>query len=189
MTAYFEAAGVAKARVAALLPELDDAFRTTTVWSRPVAGTAAALGALPATGVRLAIVSNADGRVEELLRTLGICVVGPGPLVEIAAVVDSTVVGVEKPDPRIFGIALEVLGVPSERTLHVGDSQRADAAGARAAGILPVDLDPLGTCDDGTHRHVAGLEELVPLVKAASGLSAGSRRAQPAGSARITASS
>jgi putative hydrolase of the HAD superfamily len=41
---------------------------------------------------------------------------------------------VPKPDPAIFRLALERLGVSSERTLHVGDSD-ADEEGARAAGI------------------------------------------------------
>ncbi len=76
--------------------------------------------------------------------------------------VDSAVVGVAKPDPAIFGIALDALGVTRRGTvLHVGDSLRYDVAGALAAGLEPVHLDPHGFCPapDG-HRHVRTLAEL-----------------------------
>jgi putative hydrolase of the HAD superfamily len=69
---------------------------------------------------------------------------------------------VAKPDPAIFGIALEALGVPASGTvLHVGDSLRFDVAGAQAAGLQPVHLDPYGYCPapDG-HQHIRTLAEL-----------------------------
>ena len=79
-------------------------------------------------------------------------------------VVDSTVVGVAKPDPAIFGIALDALGVPASASgtvLHVGDSLRYDVAGALAAGLQPVHLDPHGLCPTPAgHRHVRDLAEL-----------------------------
>ena len=77
-------------------------------------------------------------------------------------VVDSAVVGVSKPDPAIFGIALDASACPrARRVLHVGDSLRYDVAGARAAGLQPVHLDPNGFCPapDG-HRHIRTLAEL-----------------------------
>ena len=80
----------------------------------------------------------------------------------MGVVVDSAVVGVAKPDPAIFGIALDALGVPASGTvMHVGDSLRYDVAGALAAGLEPVHLDPHGFCPapDG-HRHVRTLAEL-----------------------------
>ena len=166
VTAYFEAAGVPAARLDGALPALVAAFRST-IWSRPVAGAIAALRALARVGIPIGIVSNADGRVEPLLRGLGICQVGTGPGVEVGIVVDSTVVGHEKPDPRIFEIALRALGVAPERTIHVGDSARADVAGAIAAGVTPVHLDPYRLCDGGGHAHVMGLADVVPLVTAA----------------------
>ena len=82
--------------------------------------------------------------------------------IPVGVVVDSAVVGVAKPDPAIFGIALDALGVPASGTvLHVGDSLRYDVAGALAAGLEPVHLDPHGFCPapDG-HRHVRTLAEL-----------------------------
>lgn len=166
VAAYYEALGVPAARLDAALPMLLDAFRST-IWSRPIAGAAAALRALEQAGIPIGIVSNADGRVEPLLRELGVCQVGAGPGVEVGIVVDSTVVGFEKPDPRIFEIALRALGVTPERTIHVGDSARADVGGAIAAGVTPVHLDPHRLCRDGGHAHVAALADLIPLVVAA----------------------
>jgi putative hydrolase of the HAD superfamily len=76
------------------------------------------------------------------------------------------VVGVAKPDPRIFEIALTAVQAPPERTVHFGDSLLADVAGARAAGITPVHYDPFGLCPGEAHRDAATLAELVPLVEA-----------------------
>jgi putative hydrolase of the HAD superfamily len=84
----------------------------------------------------------------------------------VTVVLDSFVVGVEKPDPAIFHRALEVLGVPPERAIHVGDTGWADVAGARAAGVRPVHLDPHRFCpnpDD--HEHVTDLDGVVALVR------------------------
>jgi putative hydrolase of the HAD superfamily len=82
-------------------------------------------------------------------------------------VVDSAVVGVAKPDPAIFGIALDALGVPASRTvLYVGDSLRYDVAGAVAAGLQPVHLDPYGLCPlPSGHPHVRSLAELARTLE------------------------
>lgn len=80
------------------------------------------------TRTRLAVVSNFYGNVHILLGEAGIT-----PLLD--AIVDSTIVGVVKPDPRIFAIALERVGCAAERALFVGDSLDKDIAGARAAGL------------------------------------------------------
>jgi putative hydrolase of the HAD superfamily len=166
IAAYFEAAGVPDAHAADLIPELAEIFRSVSMWSTPLAASAAALPAVAATGVRIGIVSNADGTVEAALRSLGICQVGPGPGVEVGVILDSLVVGVEKPDPRIFALALDALGVAPEQAIHVGDSCRADVDGARAAGVTPLHFDPFATCDDQGHWHLAALADLVPLLRA-----------------------
>jgi putative hydrolase of the HAD superfamily len=83
--------------------------------------------ALRAHGLRLAVVSNWDIALHDYLAELR--------LTELAdAVVASADVGTPKPDPAIFVEALERLGVPAERAVHVGDEQD-DADGARAAGL------------------------------------------------------
>ena len=74
----------------------------------------------------------------------------------MGVILDSAVVGVAKPDPGIFRIALDALNVPADGSvLHVGDSLRYDVAGALAAGLQPVHMDPYGLCPapDGHRAH------------------------------------
>ena len=98
------------------------------LWSGGDRETPAALERLRAAGVRLGVVSNSDGRVAEALAAAGLA-----HLFEV--IVDSHVAGVEKPDPRIFRIALEALGVDPSEALYVGDLYEVDVIGARAAGL------------------------------------------------------
>jgi putative hydrolase of the HAD superfamily len=131
----------------------------------PVAGAAATLARLAACGKTLAVVSNASGTMEQMLLEHRICSVAgedpQGPVPQVSVIVDSHVVGVEKPDPRIFAIALDAVGLPAERCAYVGDTVHFDVGGARAAGLHAIHLDPYGMCRDGDHDHIAALGELV----------------------------
>jgi putative hydrolase of the HAD superfamily len=140
-------------------------------WSHVGPRVAGALRAIAALGIPLAVVSNSDGSVQAELRRLGVCYTvdgqtAPADGVQVRVVLDSAVVGVAKPDPEIFRIALDRLGVPaSEQVLHVGDSLRYDVAGALAAGIRPVHLDPYGYCPaPAGHTHITSLADVVTLV-------------------------
>jgi putative hydrolase of the HAD superfamily len=62
--------------------------------------------------------------------------------------VDSGAVGIEKPDPRIFAMALALADVAPDEALYVGDLYPVDVVGARRAGLEPVLLDPLGRYGD-----------------------------------------
>lgn len=107
------------------------------LWARENEGARGAIDGVLALGLRAACVSNSDGRAEEHLVRFGL-------RAGLEFVVDSQHEGVEKPDPRLFRIALERLGVPPERALYVGDLRSVDEAGARAAGMHFVLLDPFG---------------------------------------------
>jgi HAD superfamily hydrolase (TIGR01509 family) len=139
--AYFggmlEACGVPAAVVARSLEAFLARHAATGLWTRPVEGARAALDAARSLGLRLAVVSNSDGRAE---RHLADCGVREG----LEFVVDSQVVAVEKPDPRIFHIALERMGVAPAHALYVGDILCVDAAGSRAAGLHFTLIDPFG---------------------------------------------
>jgi len=89
-------------------------------------------------GLRTAVISNSNGTIAAILDTLGL-----GRHVDF--VIDSSVVGVEKPDPRIFGLALERAGLRAEQAAYIGDLYTIDVLGARAAGLTAVLLDP-GAC-------------------------------------------
>lgn len=161
---YARACGAPDDRLEEIAEALLTNFQSGGVWTRVVRESVDALRDLEALGVKLAVVSNADGTVEAQLRNDGIGQVGPGPGVELDAVLDSAVVGVSKPDPRIFELALERVGVPPERALHVGDVVGADIDGARAAGITPVLMDPYDLHPDIDVVRVHSLREVVELV-------------------------
>ena len=93
----------------------------------PLPGVAEAVEELTAIGLRLAVVSNWDIALTGYLEELGL-------RDRFAAIVTSAEAGAPKPDPRIFELALERLGVEPERALHIGDAE-ADELGARAAGM------------------------------------------------------
>jgi putative hydrolase of the HAD superfamily len=117
--------------------------RTALLWRWPIPETVAAMAALAESGVPMGVVSNASGQIEAQLRRGGVCQVGPGTGVTMRCIVDSHVVGVAKPDPRIFEHALPAFpGIAPERIAYVGDSFTTDVAGARAAGLRPILLDP-----------------------------------------------
>jgi putative hydrolase of the HAD superfamily len=162
--AYARACGADEEHVADAVEALLNEFTVAEVWTRIVPGSTAALGRIADLGVKLAIVSNADGTVEEQLRADGICQVGPGRGVPVDTVLDSTVVGVAKPDPEIFEIALDRIGISADRAIHVGDTPAADVAGARAAGIRPVLIDPYDFHEHLEVDRVRSLAEVVELV-------------------------
>lgn len=135
-------------------------------WSGQLRESIQTLPALAATGVRLAIVSNADGTVEARLRDEAICQVGPGPGVVVDAVVDSARAGFRKPDPRIWDSALAATGTTPEDSLHVGDSLITDVGGARAAGIRPIHFDPFHLCSLSDHEHASAMADVVAIVRA-----------------------
>jgi putative hydrolase of the HAD superfamily len=144
---------------------LQDLWATSGLWTQALPWAAEGLAAIAATGVPVVVVSNADGTVADVLATVGLLQAGPGPLAEVLAVIDSGAVGVAKPDPRIFELALEVAGTTSERALHVGDAYHYDVRGARAAGVHPVLVDPLGIRTDVDCDRVRDLVEVAALLR------------------------
>ena len=97
-----------------------------------------ALDAVRAAGVRSAVISNSNGTIRSLMERLGL-------LDKLDFVIDSGEEGVEKPDPRIFELALARAGARPEEAAYVGDLYSIDVRGARRVGIRPVLLDP-GRC-------------------------------------------
>ena len=116
----------------------------------------AALGRLRGAGLRLAIVSNFDSRLEGIAAGLGL-------LDRVDALVYSTRCGSAKPDRRIFDEALARLEVPAGRAAHVGDSRTADYHGALGAGVQPWLLARDGDRPPGT-ATVRDLEELASRI-------------------------
>jgi putative hydrolase of the HAD superfamily len=115
-----------------------------------------ALSGLHERHLQLAIVSNFDSRLTRVCQDLDIA-----PFFD--AVVMSGQVGCAKPDPRIFAIALERLGVSSAESLHIGDSEALDVEGAQAAGLRALLIDRAA---DGSElgRRIRDLREVLGLV-------------------------
>lgn len=105
-----------------------------------VPGAVETLVGLRARGLELGVVSNWDCSLPEHLAALGLDAV-------FSAVVTSAEAGVAKPDPAIFRLGLERLGVAPERALHVGDRLE-DEQGGRAAGMRFAGA-PLATAFEG----------------------------------------
>lgn len=105
------------------------------LWIAPPDDAAETLDRLTARGVTVACVSNSNGRVAALLEETGLAA-------RLAAVVDSGIEGVEKPDPRIFRAAADRIGVAARDCVYVGDLLRIDVLGARGAGMRGVLYDP-----------------------------------------------
>jgi putative hydrolase of the HAD superfamily len=107
---------------------IGDEHRRANLWSRAAHDASATLETLRARGYRLAVVSNADGRVRGLLESAGLATL-------LEFVVDSAEVGVEKPDPRIFHAATERLALAPAACAYVGDIYEIDVVGAARAGL------------------------------------------------------
>ena len=155
-TALFRNGGVSPDRMEAVGRKVRDIHAVDHLWTGVAPGTEDALSALLAAGLRLAVISNADGRIESVLERCGL-----RPYFEF--VVDSEVVGVEKPDRAIFMEGCRRLDLSPASCLYVGDLYPVDYVGATAAGMSAVLLDPLGLYD---HRvpTVASLSELPDYV-------------------------
>ena len=129
--------GLNDAEFAQVAPLILAEHRRSHLWSATAPGTAEALAGLAAAGWTVAVISNADGTVEALLESAGL-------RRHLRFVVDSGNVGIEKPDPRIFRVALEQAGVSAAESYYVGDIYEIDVVGAQGVGMVPVLLDPLG---------------------------------------------
>jgi HAD superfamily hydrolase (TIGR01509 family) len=115
------------------------------------------LQALRATGLRLTVVSNANGTLCSHLERLGLAR-------WFDCILDSNDLGVEKPDPRLFTIALERSGAERDKTIHVGDLYHVDVVGARAAGLRGVLLDQADLYPDADCPRVRSLSELLEVI-------------------------
>jgi len=138
----------------------DDAVRDSLVgatrvsgnWSHPRAGTRDVLQRL-AGRYRLAVISNADGRIADVLHRAGIADC-------FETITDSGLVGYEKPHPAIFEAALSSLGVSPGESLYVGDVHSVDYLGATGVGMQAILFDVAGAYQDDGLPRVASLEEL-----------------------------
>jgi HAD superfamily hydrolase (TIGR01549 family) len=155
-----EHAGVPRSQSTdAALAEVRAYHSRSNLWEWVPDGTRESLARLASLGFRVAVVSNSNGTLRQKLERLGL-------LHHFSLVIDSAIEGVEKPDPRIFSLALERIGARAETTLHAGDFYNIDVVGARAAGLRAVLIDSANLYPDADCERFASLTELADAVEA-----------------------
>src|SRR6266851_6747291 len=107
---------------------------------------------------QIAVISNADGKIEDVLRRRGIAHC-------FRTITDSGLVGYEKPHPEIFRHALKSMNAAPEQSLYVGDVYSVDYLGATGAGMQAVLMDVPGAYRDKGVPRVESLEELQAILR------------------------
>ncbi|MGH9432298.1 MAG: HAD family hydrolase [Terriglobia bacterium] len=133
-------------------------YKDIEVWTRVFPGTEEILGRLGDEGYYLAVISNSIGRMKELLNLVGLTKY-------LGFVFDSAIVGVEKPHPRIFQMALEKSGMIAAESVFVGDTYSTDVGGARGAGLAGVLIDWVGAYPDAECPRITSIGELGGVIE------------------------
>jgi HAD superfamily hydrolase (TIGR01509 family) len=127
------------------------------LWNRADPEALAAVRRVRAAGLVAGVISNSNGSVRSILEETGLAE-------HLHFVIDSSVVGVEKPDPRIFALGLREAGVAAAEAVYVGDLYSVDVLGARAAGLEAILLDPRGYWGPRDCRRASGVGHAVRLA-------------------------
>lgn len=133
-------------------------FRDIHTWSRVLPETVPVLTTLKSAGYSLAVISNSDGSVEGELQRSGL-------RKYLDFVIDSAIVGVEKPHPEIFQIALERARLKPQEAIYVGDTYATDIGGAQLAGLRGVLLDRVGAYPEASCPRITSLSHLTALLE------------------------
>jgi putative hydrolase of the HAD superfamily len=157
-----EAAGVPlSVASAAAFAELKQFHDRENTWDSVATDAVTTLSRLRAAGLRLVVVSNTNGTLRRMFARIGLDS-------HVDLIVDSNEEQVEKPDPRLFQIALAKAGADPVSTIHCGDLYEVDVVGARAAGLPAVLLDTAGS-----YGHVRDCPRVGSLTEYADRLLAG----------------
>ncbi|MGB8733385.1 MAG: HAD family hydrolase [Candidatus Sulfotelmatobacter sp.] len=135
-----------------LVGELVQNTQKSANWDQVLPGTRKALDRIGAR-YRIAVISNADGKIENVLSRCGIAEC-------FESITDSGIVGFEKPRPEIFEAALKTMNARADESLYVGDVYSVDFVGARNAGMQVVLFDVSGAYRDRKDPRVESVEEL-----------------------------
>jgi putative hydrolase of the HAD superfamily len=131
--------------------------RNSANWDQILPGTREALERIRQEHAT-AVISNADGRIDAVLRRCGIvdC---------FDSITDSGIVGQEKPHPAIFEAALRDMKADPAESLYVGDVYSVDYVGARNVGMQAVLFDVAGAYRERGLPRVESLGELESWLK------------------------
>jgi putative hydrolase of the HAD superfamily len=140
------------------LAELREYHQAHNLWETVPDDVVEALARFHRLGLKLVVVSNANGTVRAKLERLGLAA-------HFDHILDSQEEGVEKPDPRLFERALVRSGATRETTLHAGDLYEVDVVGARAAGLRVVLVDRASLYEGVDCPRVSDLGVLADLLE------------------------
>ncbi|MDE6535681.1 MAG: HAD family hydrolase [Muribaculaceae bacterium] len=106
----------------------------------------------------LVLVSNFYGNVSAVLADFDLLRYFP-------KIIESAVVGVRKPDPAIFQLGVDALGLPAQEVLVVGDSLKKDILPAESIGCQTAWLKGKGwTSDEDAQTHPSQIPSLASLI-------------------------
>ncbi len=156
--AWMVAAGVPQSRVEWCRDRFVALNQEQSLWRVVRPGIIDQLEQFRNAGFKLGVVSNANGNIQGDAERYGLAGF-------FDVIIDSHVVGVAKPDPRIFHIALERLRIAPHQALFAGDLYSIDMVGAQAAGITGCKLiDVMGQYSWVEHARIEGIHQLHPPI-------------------------
>ena len=146
---------------ASALAVLQDYHRVNNLWEISPEFVRLTLERLRTDGYKLVVVSNANATLDRLFPRLGLAKY-------FDVIIDSAIVGVEKPNPKIFELAIEKSDSHAETTVHVGDFYNIDVSGARAAGLSAILVDERDLYRDADCPRIRTIAELPEMLAASS---------------------
>jgi putative hydrolase of the HAD superfamily len=141
-----------------LTQRLVESFQNILLWSRVMPDTPAFLESLLAQGYFLGVISNSTGTLEDQLVRLGLARY-------FHTILDSAIVGIQKPHPGIFKLALQRAAVEGSEAVFVGDTYATDVGGAQLAGLTGVLMDSVGAYPDAVCPKISSLPELARILQ------------------------
>ncbi|MFN2455462.1 MAG: HAD family hydrolase [Pyrinomonadaceae bacterium] len=151
--------GLTESQLAHFSDALDAAHRERHLWTTLNDEAIPVLEELKRREMPLAVISNSeDGRVTELLHTIGI-------QHYFDLCIDSHLIEYAKPDPRIFLHAVKQLNVAPDEAVYVGDSYTQDITGAHDAGLRAILYDPLGLHTQSNNHFFLRIRSLLELIR------------------------
>ena len=141
-----------------LTRRLIENFQNIQLWARVMPDTPAFLEWMLAEGYLLGVVSNSVGTIEDQLVRLGLARY-------FRAILDSAIVGIQKPHAGIFKLALQRLGVESWEAVFVGDTYATDIGGAQLAGMTGVLIDTVDAYPEAACPRISSLPQLQGILE------------------------
>ena len=158
LTALMGQVGAPESEHARLIHLMIEGFRNIRTWSVVMPETPGFLASLKEQGYFLGVISNSVGTIEDQLQHVGM-------RSYFQAVFDSAIVGVEKPHPEIFQMALASAKVGADEAVFVGDTNATDMGGAQLAGLYGVLIDRIDAYPHAEGPRIKLLPELGEVLE------------------------